>query len=171
MTIKITSAKDLIAAINADAKAGLVELDKENDYSPESKAKLVGEFSNGMPFIKVEPNDKGEHQLTIDDMNAVDKYRANFHEALGTITAPLIAERAKNDPEIGAMEVKLQVGDTVFSTAFARPTGDAPTQKELAASIGFGYSTVKNKGLEGKVRKDFAKLWLEQEDEEEGDDE
>lgn len=171
MTTKFLSAKELIAAINADAAEGLIALDNENDYSPECKAKLVGEFSAGMPVIKVEPNEKGEHKLTIDDMNAVDKYRANFHEALGTITAPLIAAKAKADPEIGAMEVKLQVGDTTFSTAFARPTGDAPTQKELAASIGFGYSTTKSKALEGKIRKEFAKAWLEADDEEEGDDE
>ncbi len=170
MTTKFLSAKDLIAAINADAAKPVV-LDEEHAYSKDTEEHLISEFSAGMPVIKVEPNDKGEHKLTIDDMNAVDKYRANFHEALGTITAPLIAAKAKADPEIGAMEVKLQVGETTFSTAFARPTGDNPSQKELAASIGFGYSTVKNKGLEGKVRKEFAKAWLEADEEEDGDDE
>ncbi|QVW55689.1 hypothetical protein pEaSNUABM9_00108 [Erwinia phage pEa_SNUABM_9] len=170
MTTKIHSVKDLIAAINKDAKAPVV-LDAENAYSAESEAKLITEFSEGLPVIKVEPNDKGEHKLTIENMDTLDKYRANFHEALGTITAPLIADKAKNDPEIGAMEVKLKVGETTFSTAFARPTGDEPSQKDLAASIGFGYSTIKNKGLEGKVRKEFAKLWLEAEEEDEGDDE
>ncbi|QVW28776.1 hypothetical protein pEaSNUABM8_00279 [Erwinia phage pEa_SNUABM_8] len=170
MTTKIHSVKDLIAAINNDAKAP-VELDAEHAYSADTENKLLADFSANMPTIKVEPNDKGEHQLTIENMDSLDKYRANFHEALGTVTAPLIAEKAKADPEIGAMEVKLKVGETTFSTAFARPTGDAPTQKELAASIGFGYSTIKNKGLEGKVRKDFAKLWLETEEEDEGDDE
>lgn len=169
MTTKINSVKDLIAAINKDAKEPIV-LNEENTYSTESETKLIAEFAEGMPLIKVEPNDKGEHKLTIENMDSLDKYRANFHEALGTITAPMIADKAKADPEIGAMEVKLKVGETTFSTAFARPTGDTPSQKDLAASIGFGYSTVKNKGLEGKVRKEFAKLWIE-EDEDEGDDE
>lgn len=167
---KILSVKDLIASINADAKAA-VELNEERAYTTEAETLLVAEFSEGMPVIKVEPNDKGEHKLTIENMDAIDTYRANFHEALGTITAPLIATAAKADPEIGAMEVKLDVGKTTFSTAFARPTGDNPSQKELAASIGFGYSTVKSKGLEGKVRKEFAKLWMEADEEDEGDDE
>lgn len=170
MTTKTLSVKDLIASINADAAAPIV-LDEEHAYSKDSEARLIGEFSEGMPVIKVEPNEKGEHKLTIDNMDVLDKYRANFHEALGTVTAPLIAERAKADPEVGAMEVKLKVGETTFSTAWARPTGDTPSQKELAASIGFGYSTIKNKGLEGKVRKEFAKAWLEADDEDEGDDE
>ena len=30
---------------------------------------------------------------------------------------------------------------------------------------------MKNKGLEGKVRKEFAKAWLEADEEEDGDDE
>jgi len=167
---KVVSVKDLIAALNADAAEGKIELDKEFDYSPESKAKLVGEFSKAMPTIKVEPNEKGEHQLTIDNMNTLDKYRANFHEALGTITAPLVAAAAKADPELGAMEAKLEVGDTVFSTAWARPTGDAPTQKEYAASIGFGYSTPKNSALGGKIAREFAKNFLEQEEDEEDEE-
>ena len=65
----------------------------------------------------------------------------------------------------------LDVGKTTFSTAFARPTGDNPSQKEWAASIGFGYSTIKNKSLEGALRRDFAKGFLEVEEEDEEDEE
>lgn len=166
---KIVSVKELIAAINADAVKPVLN-DENTDYTDECKTALVAEFEQKMPFIKVTPNDKGEHQLTVDNMNTLDKYRANFHEALGTVSSTLIAQAAKKDPEIGAMELQLNVGDTTFSTAFARPTGDNPSQKDYAASIGFGYSTPKNAALGGKISREFAKQFLES-DEEENDDE
>lgn len=162
---KILSAKELIAAINADAKS--VALDSDNQLRPEDRVHLVSQFEKGAPTIVVTPNEKGEHQLTIENMDTIDTYRANFHEAYGSITKDLIGEAVRKDPEIGALEVDLEVGKTKFSTAFARPTGDAPSQKDWAASVGFGYSTVSNKALEGKLRKEFAKSFLEVEEEDE----
>lgn len=167
---KLLSVKELIASINADAARP--ELNEEKTaYSDASVTHLTQQFEQSMPFIKVEPNDKGEHQLTIDNMNTLDKYRANFHEALGTVTAPIIADAVKSDPEIGAMELQLKVGETTFSTAFARPTGDKPSQKEYAASIGFGYSTLKNSALGGKIAREFAKNFLETDTDDEEDEE
>ncbi|QQO90750.1 hypothetical protein pEaSNUABM42_00265 [Erwinia phage pEa_SNUABM_42] len=164
---KMTSVKDLIADLNAGAKTELVE----RRLTEESVTNLVRGFEEGTPTIKVTPNEKGEHKLTIADMDTMDQYRANFHEAFGSITKDLIGEEARKDPELGAMEVTLDIGKTTFSTAFARPTGDAPSQKEWAAAIGFGYSTIKNKALEGALRRDFAKGFLEVEEGEDEEDE
>lgn len=160
---KIVSAAALIAELNGTAKTELVE----RRLSDDSVANLVRGFEESAPSIKVTPNEKGEHKLTIADMDTMDTYRANYHEAFSSITKDLVGEEARKDPELGAIELSLDIGKTTFTTAWARPSGDKPTQKEYAASIGFGYATPTNKALEGKLRKEFAKGFLEVEEEDE----
>ena len=68
---KMTSVKDLIADLNAGAKTELVE----RRLTEESVTNLVRGFEAGTPSIKVTPNEKGEHKLTIADMDVMDQYR------------------------------------------------------------------------------------------------
>lgn len=157
--MKAMTVKELTAAMN-EAALGLA--DDALTFNEASVEALTKSYESALPTIKTE---HGEHKITIDDVTAIDNSVAKWHEAYSSVTSGIIAEKVK-DPEIAAMELSVEIGSRNFSTTFSRPTGDAPTQKEYAASIGFGYSTPKSKALEGKVRKEFAKKFFEEEDEE-----
>ena len=156
--MKAMTAKELVASLNALT----IELDEDNKFGKETIESLTANYSDALPTIKTE---HGEHKITIDDVTTIDESISKWHEAYSIVTSDIIAEKAK-DPEIAALELDIGIGKRTFTTTFSRPSGDAPTQKEYAASIGFGYSTPKSKSLEGKVRKEFAKKFFEEEDEE-----
>lgn len=169
MTVKLTSLKDLVAALAPEEKA-IIEINKDNGLSAEVKESVNRVYAETLPTLTVDvPEDhKGKltYQVTPENMDSFRKHDANFLEAYGTVVAPVMGARARNNTDVAQLDLTVNVGNADFSAVFARPTGETPTEKEFASSIGFGYSTPKAKSLEGKIRKDFGKSFFETEDEE-----
>ncbi|QXO09705.1 hypothetical protein pEaSNUABM11_00281 [Erwinia phage pEa_SNUABM_11] len=169
MTTKIHSLKDLIAALAPEDKA-IVEISKDNGLTTEVKDAVNAVYADTLPTVTIEvPEDhKGKlaYQVTPENMDQFRKHDANFLEAYGTVLTPLVGEHVRANADVAQMDLTTEVGNSKFSVVFARPTGETPSEKEWASSVGFGYATPKAKSLEGKVRKDFGKSFFETEDEE-----
>lgn len=160
MTTKVTSIKELSALIDA-IEGPTVVLNEDLSLKAEPLQKL---YEETLPTTKI--NDL-EYRFTLEDANALRQHDANFLEVYGGIASGVIVDRAKADKDIGALDLKLDIGNASFSTVFARPTGDEPTKKEWEASIGFGYGVPKSKALEGKLRKGFASAMMADDEEDE----
>ncbi|EJN4219830.1 hypothetical protein NP764_003986 [Salmonella enterica] len=128
---------------------------------------LVELYTSTLPVTKVGDVD---YRFTLEDADALRQHDANFTELFGGIAGGLIADRAKADSEIGALDLTLDIGNAAFSTVFSRPVTENPTQKEWAASISYGFGSPKSKALEGKLRKEFAKSMMATDEEDEDDE-
>jgi hypothetical protein len=169
MTVKITSLKDLVAALQPDDVA-VTKINKSNGFDAEVKQAVSDIYTDTLPRLTVEvPEDhkgKLEYQVTPGDMDQFRKHDANFLEAYGTVVAPVIGEHVRSSDDVAQLDLTVELGNAQVSAVFARPTSETPSEKEWASSIGFGYATPKAKSLEGKVRKEFGKSFFETEDEE-----
>ncbi|EFZ6456868.1 hypothetical protein A7C00_000082 [Shigella flexneri] len=155
---KVTSIKDLAAMIDALETPAMTM----NDDLVVNADPMVKIYEETLPVIKVNDTD---YRLTLKDADAVRQHDANFLEVYGKVASGLIVEKAKADSEMAAMDITTEIGNASFSTVFSRPTGDTISQKEWAASIGFGYGVPKSKALEGKLRKQFAADMMASDDE------
>lgn len=169
MTVKLHSLKDLVAALSPEDES-IITINENNGLDGAVKDRVNEAYAATLPTLSLEvPEDhKGKlvYQVTPTDMDGFRKHDANFGEALGSIVAPVVAAHVKANEDVAQLDLTVNVGNADFSTVFARPTSETPSEKEWASSIGFGYSTPKMKSLEGKVRKDFGKSFFETEDEE-----
>lgn len=128
---------------------------------------LVELYTSTLPVTKVGDVD---YRFTLEDADALRQHDANFTELFGGVAGGLIADRAKADSDIGALDLTLDIGNAAFSTVFSRPVTENPTQKEWAASISYGFGSPKSKALEGKLRKEFAKSMMATDEEDEDDE-
>ncbi|EBH2591554.1 hypothetical protein LPQ46_004400 [Salmonella enterica] len=128
---------------------------------------LVKIYEETLPVTKVGDVD---YRFTLEDADALRQHDANFTELFGGVAGGLIADRAKADSDIGALDLTLDIGNAAFSTVFSRPVTENPTQKEWAASISYGFGSPKSKALEGKLRKEFAKSMMATDEEDEDDE-
>lgn len=103
--------------------------------------------------------------ITLETVSTVHDYNKNFVEAYAKTAAPFIIEQAKGNAELAALELSTEVGGTVFTAAFSRPTGEEPTLNDWAASLQFGIAVPKPTTLDTSLRKKLAKGFLEDDDE------
>jgi len=165
MSIKILSEKELINALSA--VDNIIAVDENNKLV---EAPLNDLYGTLLPTLNLTvPEDhkgKLEYQLTTADMDGIDKFKANYLGAFGTLAATHVGELARGNEEIAALDLTHTAGSTQYSTVWSRPTNETPTQKDYNSSIGFGMSSPKPKSLEGAVRKAFGASFFETEDDE-----
>lgn len=125
-------------------------------------------FTGGESIAKVYEDNLPEG-ITIETVTTVNDYNKNFVEAYAKTSAPFIIEQAKANPELTALELATEVGGTIFTAAFSRPTGEEPTLNDWASSLQFGIGVPKPTTLDTSLRKKLAKGFLE-EDEESSDE-
>lgn len=128
---------------------------------------LVELYSSTLPVTKVGDVD---YRFTLEDANALRQHDANFGEVFGGVANNLILGAAKDNKEISALDLTLDIGNASFSTVFSRPVNETPSQKEWAASISYGIGVPKSKALEGKLRKEFAKGMMASDEDEDEDE-
>lgn len=146
--MKIISTKDLLDLLKPEVK---LNEDKTN-VVPEPIQAL---FEKNLP-----------EGLTMDTVNTLDTYRGRFWEAFSQAGSEVISTEAKSNADLGAMELAVDIGQHRMSVAFARPTNENPTVKDWQSSIGFGYGVSKPDAIEKKYAKAFAKMMIDDEDEE-----
>lgn len=144
---KISSVKHLVAEL--DQK---FTLDDTNLFSGQEAVSKV--YVDNLP-----------EGITVETVTTVNDYNKNFLEAYAKTSTPFIIEQAKANPELAAIELATEVGGTIFTTAFSRPTGEAPTLNEWAASIQYGIGVPKPSTLDTSLRKKLAKGFLEEDEE------
>lgn len=157
---KITTLADLRKALTVDEKP-IISINEDNCL--EGVVELAKVYDVTLPTTKV---GDVEYKFTMADADALRQHDANFLEVYGEVTADLIRDAVKENEDIGALELKAEIGNASFTTAFARPTGENVNKKDWAASLGFALGTPKPKALEGKVRKAFATAMMSAMDEE-----
>lgn len=160
---EVTSIKELnkILASLEEAPAVLAE-----DLALKAEP-LVKLYEETLPTTKVGDVD---YRFTLDDANALRQHDANFSEVYAGVANNLILGAAKDNKEISALDLTLDIGNASFSTVFSRPVNETPSQKEWAASISYGIGVPKSKALEGKLRKEFAKGMMASDDDEDEDE-
>lgn len=144
---KIASVKHLVAEL--DQK---FTLDDNNLFSG---AESVGKvYTDNLP-----------EGITVETVTTVNDYNKNFLEAYAKTSTPFIIEQAKKNPELAAIELATEIGGTIFTSAFSRPSGEEPTLNEWAASIQYGIGVPKPATLDTSLRKKLAKGFLEDDEE------
>ncbi|QVW55220.1 hypothetical protein pEaSNUABM29_00180 [Erwinia phage pEa_SNUABM_29] len=160
---EVTSMKQLnkILAELEEAPAVLAE---DMALKAEPMIKL---YTETLPTTKVGDVD---YRFTLEDADALRQHDANFGELFGGVANGLILGAAKDNKDIAALDLTLDIGNASFSTVFSRPVTENPTQKEWAASISYGFGTPKSKALEGKLRRDFAKDMMASDEDDEDEE-
>lgn len=100
----------------------------------------------------------GLKQEVVDDL---DKFRTNLFEAFSTVAAKQIATVVKEEEDLNAAEIQMNIGQVSYNASWARPASEKPTEKEWAASIGFGMGMPQPKALRKAVPNNFAQYMLE----------
>lgn len=164
MTIKVMSNRELFEVLSAE----VIKVDDHNVLDQEPIKAIYADVTPTLSIVIPEDHkgSKLDYKLTVDDLDGINKFNSNFLEVYGKSASAKIGELVRDNKDIAALDLTVSCGTTEFSTVFARPTAEEPTEKEWAASIGFGMSHPKSKALEGKIRKEFGKSFFEEEDEE-----